>query len=187
MDGGLRRQLNLWWLSDPEDVVYVSSDRVAVLEEPPWGGIRVLDVSQSGGGKQVVGEGFVSLTYPRTAAFGAEGLAHDPGTGTYYVAQEKHPKSIIAVREDGWQLLIDGDVAFNSVGDLAAINYIPGLKQFLVLSQESSRVLKTTLDGQVLQYLDVEGPYAEGLHMMSDGLTLIVVGEVRRGGGGGEK
>ncbi|GIL75927.1 hypothetical protein Vretifemale_5557, partial [Volvox reticuliferus] len=143
MDGRLLRKLNLWWLSDPEDLVYVSQERVAVVEEPPWGGIRVLDVSHRGGGKQV---DYIPLKYPRTAGSGAEGLSYDPRSGIFYVAQEKSPKRVYAISKADMRpnctQIIDGDVFFNSVGDLAAINYIPDLDQFFVLSQESSRVLR---------------------------------------------
>ncbi|EFJ43802.1 hypothetical protein VOLCADRAFT_95946 [Volvox carteri f. nagariensis] len=179
MEGALQRKINLWWLRDPEDVVYVSRDRVAVVEEPPGGGIRVLDVSRSGGGMQTE---YISLIYyPRSGGSGAEGLSYDPQSGTFYVAQEKRPKGVYAIRRTRWYTnctkIIDGDVAFNSVGDLSAINYIPDLNEFFVLSQESSRVLRTTLEGQVLQEIGVKGSSAEGLHMMSDGLTMLVVSE----------
>lgn len=38
----------------PSDVVYMAPETVAVSEEEPGGGIRVLDVSAWGAGRQVV-------------------------------------------------------------------------------------------------------------------------------------
>ncbi|PNH01727.1 hypothetical protein TSOC_012375 [Tetrabaena socialis] len=180
LDARMLRRLDLSWLRDTEDVTYVSYGRVAVVEEPPGGGIRVLDVSEAGGGRQL---DFIPTTNSRTSANGNEGLSYDPRSGAFIVAQEKGPKRIISVRPTangggGWSTLVNGDESFSGLGDLSAVEFVPQLDQLFVLSQESSRLLRTTMDGRVLQQMSVVGSQPEGLAFSPDGVTLFVVSEV---------
>ncbi|PNH01219.1 hypothetical protein TSOC_012907 [Tetrabaena socialis] len=137
MDARLLRRLNIKGLLDPEDVVYVSRDRVAVVEEPPQGGIRVLDVSKAGKGRQMA---FIPVNNLRSLSSGNEGISYNPRTGAYIVAQEKKPKRLISVQPTAngsanWTTLVNGGVSYPMLADLAAVSYIPKLDQLFVLSQ----------------------------------------------------
>ncbi|KAG2493326.1 hypothetical protein HYH03_008461 [Edaphochlamys debaryana] len=195
--GRMLRKLGMGWLKDPEDVVYVSKDLLAVSEENEDGGIRLIDVSPGGGGRQVA---YIPAKNPRWGGAGNEGLTLDRTTGTYYVAQEKGPKRIVAIKPhpaaanaakgatnggasggasggaDWWEV-IDGDRAYPDVGDLAAITYVPQLGQMFVLSQESNRVIRSTMDGRVLQELPIKGHRPEGMDFTPDGRTMFIVSE----------
>ncbi|KAG2493327.1 hypothetical protein HYH03_008462 [Edaphochlamys debaryana] len=156
----LLRWLDISWLKDTEDLAYIGGGRLAVVEEGPGGGIHVFDIAS---GRHV--ESF-NVANPRTQEYGNEGLSYDPGSGIYYVAQEKWPRRILAVRPNGdgssqWWNVVDGDAAYRGVGDIAAVAYVPQLGQVFVLSQESNRVLRSTMEGRVLQELWVTGSQPE--------------------------
>ncbi|KAG2440922.1 hypothetical protein HXX76_003775 [Chlamydomonas incerta] len=177
----LLRRLDLGWLSDPEDVVYISPDTVAVSEEEPGGGIRLLDVSDWGAGRQV---GYIPARNPRWSGVGNEGLAYNRKSKTFYVGQEKAPKRIVAIPTEGreagsWTTLIDGDAAFEGLlSDIAAVAYVEAQPdQLYVLSQESSRVVRVTQDGRVLEHMQVKGLRPEGLVFTPDGCRMLVISE----------
>ncbi|KAG2450532.1 hypothetical protein HYH02_005033 [Chlamydomonas schloesseri] len=186
LEGRLLRRLDLPWLADPEDVVYISPDTVAVSEEEPGGGIRLLDVSAWGSGRQV---GYIPARNPRWGGVGNEGLAYNPRTKTFYVGQEKAPMRILAIPSEGrdagsWTTVLDGDAAFQPRGggglltDISAVAYTEARpEQLYVLSQESSRVVRVTMGGQVLEHMHVSGLRPEGLVFTPDGCRMIVISE----------
>ncbi|PNW80621.1 hypothetical protein CHLRE_07g325250v5 [Chlamydomonas reinhardtii] len=181
LNARLLRRLDLGWLADPEDVVYMAPETVAVSEEEPGGGIRVLDVSAWGAGRQVA---YIPARNPRWSGVGNEGLAYNSKTKTFYVGQEKAPKRIVAIPTEGreagsWTTLIDGDTAFNGLlTDIAAVAYVEAQPdQLYVLSQESRRVVRVTMGGRVLEHMDVKGLRPEGLVFTPDGCRMLVISE----------
>ncbi|PNH01725.1 hypothetical protein TSOC_012376 [Tetrabaena socialis] len=173
-DARMMRRLDTKWLLDPEDVVYISKDRIAVSEEPMEGEIRILDVSEAGAGRQLAA---YPANNPRSSGSGNEGLSYNPRSGAFIAAQEKGPKRIVSVRPtagggSNWSTLVNGDESFPMLEDLAAVNYIEQLDQLFVLSQESRRLVRSTMDGRVLEQMDVVGSRPEGLAFSPDGKTL---------------
>ena len=186
--------------SDTEDIVYVgqesdgshtyaivTEDNVAYLGTLPHDGSTELDLS-----------GWRLLTFaavPESRNSGAEGIAFDAATGTFYACKEKDPRTVWAFARpagsgdashaDGSLVVtepFDAETVFEGVADdVSGCTWDPRSERLLVLSHESHVLLDVDLEGTVHGSLDIDPTSTglgkpEGVTLLTDG-TLVIVGE----------
>jgi uncharacterized protein YjiK len=184
--------------TDTEDVVYLGSNRFAVVEEENSAYVvTIADGATSASMSAADVEHYVVSAPPATTNRGFEGITFRQGEGTagqFIVCQEggvtgtpirvlfferhssagtfSYADSTLSVQEPWNALSKLGSVAT----DLAAICFDAASSTLLVLSQESSRLLRVSLEsGAILDQRDLSGsPQYEGLTLASGGRLVLV-------------
>jgi len=186
--------------TDTEDVVYLGSNRFGVVdEENQVYVVSILDGNTSADMSAADAEHYVVSAPPATTNRGFEGITIRPGVGAagqFIVCQEggvtgtpmrvltfdrhsssgtfSYANSTLAVQEPWNALSKLGTVAT----DLAAVCFDTASSTLLVLSQESSRLLRVVPEsGAILDQRDLSGsPQYEGV-TLADGGRLVLVSE----------
>ncbi|GMH72655.1 hypothetical protein TL16_g05972 [Triparma laevis f. inornata] len=106
--------------------------------------------------------------------------------GVFYAVQEKHPMRVLVLTIDSntqkahASELFDAEAILAPAGmeDLAGVHYDVNTKNLLILSEDSRKVVRTNLTGEILDVFDVpEGIQLEGIAANSDMSQLYFVGE----------
>jgi uncharacterized protein YjiK len=184
--------------TDTEDVVYLGSNRFAVVdEENQVHVVTILDGATSVNMGAADVERYVVSAPPATVNRGFEGVAFRPDLGTagqLIVCQEggvagtpirvlffdrrtspgtsSYADGTLAVREPWNALSKLGALAT----DLAAVSFDSAGSTLLVLSQETSRLLRVVPEtGEVLDQRDLKGsPQYEGVTLAGSGRLVLV-------------
>jgi uncharacterized protein YjiK len=186
--------------TDTEDVVYLGSNRFAVVDEENQAYVvTISDGATSASMSAADAEHYVVTAPPATVNRGFEGIAFRPGVGAagQLIVCQEGGVSATPIRvlffsrrtTAGTSSYADGTLsvsepwnALNKLGavatDLASIYFDTGSSTLLVLSQESSRLLRVSPEtGQILDQRDLSGsPQYEGV-TLADGGRLVVVSE----------
>jgi len=166
--------------TDTEDVVYLGSNRFAVVDEvnQAWV-VSIPDGAKSANMSATDAEHYVVSAPPATTNRGLEGITIRPGVGTagqFIVCQEggtsNYADGTLVVTEPWNALSKLGSVAT----DLAAVHFDVSSSTLLVLSQESSRLLRVVPEtGEILEPRDLSGsPQYEGVTLTNDGRLVLV-------------
>ncbi|HCN18701.1 MAG TPA: hypothetical protein DIS73_00175 [Planctomycetia bacterium] len=102
---------------------------------------------------------------------GIEGVSIDPRTGHVFVANEKSPKAVIELDEDG-NVIKSFEV--EEADDLSDICYAYSSGNLLVLSHESKKIMEFTPGGKLVSSLTIDIPQAEGITKDADGNIYII-------------
>ena len=184
--------------TDTEDVVYLGSNRFAVVDEvnQAWV-VSIPDGAKSANMSATDAEHYVVSAPPATTNRGLEGITIRPGVGTagqFIVCQEggvaNTPIRVLFFERrttagtsnyaDGTLVVTEPWNALSKLGsvatDLAAVHFDVSSSTLLVLSQESSRLLRVVPEtGEILEQRDLSGsPQYEGVTLTNDGRLVLV-------------
>jgi uncharacterized protein YjiK len=186
--------------TDTEDVVYLGANRFAVVDESNE--VHVVSLSDGATSVNMSAadvERYVVSAPPATVNRGFEGVAFRPGAGAagqLIVCQEGGVASVpirvlffdrrtsagTSSYADGTLLVREPWNALSKLGavatDLAAVTFDVSSSTLLVLSQETSRLLRVVPEtGAIIDQRDLSGsPQYEGV-TLADGGRLVVVSE----------
>ena len=118
---------------------------------------------------------------------GIEGVA-SVDDRTFYAVVEKQPMRVLKLTVAGDDATaaptvhvedaFDAEVVLAGLAtDLAGIHYLTSSDELVLLSQESSRLIRTTRDGVVIETLDVAGTQPEGVAFTSDLASFFLAAE----------
>ena len=183
--------------TDTEGVAYLGNDRFAIVVEDNEVYVVTIEpgaVTADMGAADV--ERYVPSAPPATMNVGFEGVTWQPGVGVagrFYVCQEGGGNVPIRVlsflRSDaaGTYDYSNGSLAVDEpwdaatevgavMGDLAGVAFDVESNTLLVLSQESSRVIRAVPEtGEILEQRDLEGsPQYEGITFATGGRLVLV-------------
>ena len=186
--------------TDTEDVVYLGSNRFGIVdEENEVYVVSIPDGATSANLSAADAEHYVISAPPATTNRGFEGVTLRPGVGTsgqFIVCQEggvtgtpirvltfeRHASSGTFSYSDGTLAVQEPWNALTKLGsvatDLSAVCFDVATSTLLVLSQESSRLLRVVPEtGAILDQRDLSGsPQYEGV-TLADGGRLVLVSE----------
>jgi uncharacterized protein YjiK len=186
--------------TDTEDVVYLGANRFAVVDETNEVHVVSLpDGATSVNMSAADVERYVVSAPPATANRGFEGVAFRPGVGAageLIVCQEggvagvpirvlffdRRTSAGTSSYADGTLLVREPWNALSKIGavatDLAAVSFDVSSSTLLVLSQETSRLLRVVPEtGAIIDQRDLSGsPQYEGV-TLADGGRLVLVSE----------
>ena len=105
---------------------------------------------------------------------GPEGIAFNPENRHFYILNEKRPPLFVELDE---QLNIIKKDTLKFCKDVSGL-YFDDANQFLwMLSDESQLVIKTDLNGKLLEKIDITIPQPEGIALSEDGRKLYIVSD----------
>ena len=186
--------------TDTEDVVYLGANRFAVVvEDNEVYVVSIPDGATSANLAAADGEHYVVSAPPATTNRGFEGVTFRPGVGAagqFIVCQEggvtgtpirvlffeRRTSAGTSSYADGTLVVKEPWNALSKLGavatDLAAVSFDVASSTLLVLSQESSRLLRVAPDtGDILDQRALSGsPQYEGV-TLADGGRLVLVSE----------
>jgi uncharacterized protein YjiK len=185
---------------DTEDVVYLGANRFAVVtEENQAYVVSIPDGATTASMSAADAEHYVVSAPPATTNRGFEGIAFRPGVGVagqFIVCQEggvagtpirvlffdRRASAGTSSYADGTLVVAEPWNALSKLGslatDLAAVTFDASSATLLVLSEETSRLLRVAIDtGEILDTRDLSGsPQYEGV-TLADGGRLLLVSE----------
>jgi uncharacterized protein YjiK len=184
--------------TDTEDVVYLGNNRFAVEDEEnqAWV-VSIPDGATSANMSAADAEHYVVSAPPATANRGFEGIAFRPGVGAagQFIVCQEGSKADTPIRvlffdkraSAGTSSYLDGTLtvsepwnALTKLGalatDLASIYFDTASSTILILSEESSRLLRVVPEtGQILDQRDLSGsPQYEGVTLADSGRLVLV-------------
>jgi uncharacterized protein YjiK len=105
---------------------------------------------------------------------GPEGIAFNPENRHFYILNEKKPALFVELDE---QLNIIKKDTLKFCKDVSGL-YFDDANQFLwMLSDESQLVIKTDLNGKLLEKIEITIPQPEGIALSEDGRKLYIVSD----------
>ena len=105
---------------------------------------------------------------------GPEGIAFNPENRHFYILNEKKPALFVELDE---QLNIIKKDTLKFCKDVSGL-YFDDANQFLwMLSDESQLVIKTDLNGKLLEKIEITIPQPEGITLSEDGRKLYIVSD----------
>jgi uncharacterized protein YjiK len=105
---------------------------------------------------------------------GPEGIAFNPENRHFYILNEKKPPLFVELDE---QLNIIRRDTLKFCKDVSGL-YFDETNQILwMLSDESQLVIKTDLNGKLLEKIDITIPQPEGITLSEDGRSLYIVSD----------
>lgn len=177
--------------SDTEDIVYLGKNEYAISTESNQVLILKIDETQTTVDARDTREDVQLMQLPAPAKHnkGLEGVCYSKKHNTFYAVQEKKPKRIFewprpAHSNDisdpatlGAKEPFDTEKILKHVmSDLSSCVYDDKNDQLLLLSHESSRVMRLTRQGQVVSTMDlplIPDQY-EGITFAKDGKIIVV-------------
>jgi uncharacterized protein YjiK len=186
--------------TDTEDVVYLGNNRFAVVDEENQAYVvTIADGATSANMTAADAEHYVVSAPPATTNRGFEGIAFRPGVGAagqLIVCQEggvsgtpirvlffdRRATAGTSSYADGTLVVSEPWNALSKLGavatDLASVYFDTGSSTLLVLSEETSRLLRVVPEsGQILDQRNLSGsPQYEGV-TLADGGRLVLVSE----------
>ncbi|MBI5125428.1 MAG: SdiA-regulated domain-containing protein [Planctomycetes bacterium] len=106
----------------------------------------------------------------RNLNHGIEGVAYDPKSKNIFVANEKNPRKVMELKEDGNIVNSFEVIEASNISDLY---YDATTDRLLVLSHENI-LLEFTRKGQLIKTFPVEADKAEGITKDSEGYLYII-------------
>jgi uncharacterized protein YjiK len=152
-EGKLLRSFALTGYEDTEDLAYLGSGQLAVIEERR----RTLSIAAiPQGGKPLARPADVRLVEPKEYGnVGLEGVAFDLKGDRFYLVKEKQPRGIYAVAraakpDDASAVTHPWDLEAHNFGlnDISAVTLVPSNGHLLLLSDESHTIVECTADGR---------------------------------------
>lgn len=190
LDGKRIRTINLHGFHDPEGITHIMENTFAVVEEEK-GTFCTFEITPDTTSINREELRDAVLIAPRALRNkGLEGITYDPEQSLVYLVQEKSPRKLYQLPwpkkpHESPDISHPWDIQKNSFSlkDLAGIFYHPKSTHLLLLSDESSSVVETTLDGKEISRLSLmkgqpvgllqDVPQAEGITMDSQGILYI--------------
>ena len=174
---------------DTEGVLALSETLVAIAEED----IKAINIcsvpTSSSASAQIFKEDCNTIVlqphFENVHNKGIEGLSYNPNVNKFYAVQEKKPMRVLLVDpnktgDNTVDLFANWDYKMKASGlkDLAAIHYDNFTDTLLLLSEESQVLARTTLEGEIVDKLDLR-PFGlsqpEGVSATRE--RLVIVGE----------
>jgi uncharacterized protein YjiK len=181
LEGRVKRVISTVGFNDIEGIAHVKDDVFYVAEEGRGTICRVTIEEKT----EVIRYGSASVTRVATGHLGnrgLEGLAYDPDGKRFFAVKEGSPRKIyeIAEPEEGKKGSAKVKNPWNiqsrrlGMRDLSGIYYHRKSGHLLIVSDESSCLVETTLQGQELSRLELRSaPQAEGVTMDDKGNLYI--------------
>jgi len=190
-DGKFIRKIQLLGFSDLEGIALISQNKFAVVEEAnavlhyidinrDTATVSINDVSKS-----------VKIDNPQIMVLkkknknklqtnGIEALGYNPETRTMLTAKEKKPQKLYTVSLDTINQPFPANEAWPvkhlGLGDISGVSILPKLKHILLLSDKSSKIVETSLNGKILDTLELR--YNESLIQDAEGITVDSKGNI---------
>jgi uncharacterized protein YjiK len=189
LDGGARRFVELEGFEDTEDLAFVGSDHLAIVEERRRTlGIYPFSSDVSRIRRDAAAEFLIDPVDAQNT--GIEGITLVPEQGRLFAVKEKSPRRIYAFASTaaaGDVITHPWDIEASGWGlsDLSSITYDPRSGHLLVLSHESRTIVECTLDGTEVARLlltagsaglDRDIPQPEGI-ALDDAGRMYICGE----------
>ena len=177
--GHLIRQIDLVGFYDTEDIVFVEKQTFAVIEEkrrtiiifqifPETKSVRYADCRR------------IPALPPRGVNTGLEGLAWDPDTRTFLIAQENQPRSVFTVpfdsKEGAREIPALKNLPWFKLGGYSGIYFDRVSRRLLILSRKSGKIKDYDLEGQEKGSLNLFR-FIHGI-IRTEGLTIVPGGEL---------
>jgi uncharacterized protein YjiK len=105
---------------------------------------------------------------------GPEGIAFNPKNRHFYILNEKKPSLFIELDE---QLNIIRKDTLKFCKDVSGLYFDEENQILWMLSDESQLVIKTDLNGKLLEKIEITIPQPEGLTLSEDGRNLYIVSD----------
>ena len=188
--GRCLREISLLGFHDTEGIVHLGGNRFAIVEEEEHriNIVEISDTTTTIDRTEVINSLQVGKNKPNNKGF--EGIAYDEVKQRIYIVHEKRPKQLIAI--DGLvnkceKIRIKIDFRplprYLFMDDLSGLHFDAKTRHLLFLSQQSNLVAESSLDGEVISYMELEKGYtglkddvpkAEGITMDEDRNIYIV-------------
>ena len=105
---------------------------------------------------------------------GPEGIAFNPENRHFYILNEKKPSMFVELDE---QLNIIKKDTLKYCKDVSGLYFDEANQFFWMLSDESQLVIKTDLNGKLLEKIEITIPQPEGITLSEDGRKLYIVSD----------
>jgi uncharacterized protein YjiK len=172
-------------IADPEGITLAGPMQVYVTSEP--GAIVPIQLNIDDDDRLDVKLGQAIVVGDRPMGNrGLEGVAWKPKARTLYAVKEYDPASLFEIKlpaaddapaSAAWRRLFDFAADTFELSDAAGCTYHAATGHLLVLSQQDSVLVETTLHGKPISRIEISGMFQpEGVTMDDDGV-LYIVGE----------
>jgi len=112
---------------------------------------------------------------------GIEGVAFNPGENCLYALAEKGPREVLRIdlKTSVVTRLFDVSrkISEQDAEDLAGIDYVSELNHLMIMSHKSSKLIQTTLQGDIVGTKNVGGTQPEGITFYPDLQAFLVISE----------
>lgn len=105
---------------------------------------------------------------------GPEGIAFNPKNRHFYILNEKKPSLFVELDE---QLNIIKKDTLKFCKDVSGLYFDEANQILWMLSDESQLVIKTDLNGKLLEKIEITIPQPEGITLSEDGSNLYIVSD----------
>jgi uncharacterized protein YjiK len=105
---------------------------------------------------------------------GPEGIAFNPENRHFYILNEKKPSLFVELDE---QLNIIKKDTLKFCKDVSGLYFDEANQILRMLSDENQLVIKTDLNGKLLEKIDITIPQPEGITLSKDGRNLYIVSD----------
>ncbi|MEE9574140.1 MAG: SdiA-regulated domain-containing protein [Candidatus Neomarinimicrobiota bacterium] len=105
---------------------------------------------------------------------GPEGIAFNPKNRHFYILNEKKPSLFVELDE---QLNIIKKDTLKFCKDVSGLYFDEANQILWMLSDESQLVIKTDLNGKLLEKIEITIPQPEGITLSEDGRNLYIVSD----------
>ena len=105
---------------------------------------------------------------------GPEGIAFNPQNRHFYILNEKKPSLFIEL-DEGLNIVKKDTLRFCK--DVSGLCFDEANQVLWMLSDESQLVIKTDLNGKLLQKINITIPQPEGITLSEDGRKLYIVSD----------
>jgi uncharacterized protein YjiK len=151
MGGRLIRQIDLVGFHDTEDIVFIEKQTFAVIEEKTKK-IILFQISPETEAVQYANCRQIPTLPPQGVNTGLEGLAWDPDTRTFLIAQENDPRAVYTIpyNSTGGAREVPGlyNLPWIKLGNYSGIYFDRASRRLLILSRKSGKIRDYTLEGQ---------------------------------------
>ncbi len=152
---------------DLEGIAYkASSDTFLLAEERKR---EILEIDRDGAIIQRIN---VPIKYRLwNLNYGIEGVSYNPKNGHIFIVNEKHPRAVMELDEDG---VIIKSFEVEELGDLSGIYYDSTSGNLILLSHESKVIMEFTPEGEFTSVFSIDVPKAEGITKDGSGNIYII-------------
>ncbi len=105
---------------------------------------------------------------------GLEGISINPSNGHFYILNEKNPSQMIELSDTGTFVR---RVNLNFANDYSGIYVSASGSELWIVSDESERIFKCDIDGNLISYYDIDIANAEGIAIDEDKGILYIVSD----------
>lgn len=160
--GNTLREINLAGFGDTEGIIYLGNEVFAITEERKRNitRIKIAQDTREIHYRDVQPIQIIATNDPNNK--GLEGLTYDRRYKHFYAVNEKRPRKLLAIPDPelspiplNYRELWNIEKNSMSLDDLAGIHLDHGSGNLLILSEESKRIVETTIDGKALSELEL--------------------------------